>query len=46
MGVDVTKIGAALNHTKKGVTERYIQSTNHILGETLKAVQDALFEKW
>lgn len=46
MGIDVTKIGAALNHAKKGVTGGYIQSTTTMLTETLQAVQDALFESW
>lgn len=46
MGLDVTKIGAALNHAKKGVTGRYIQSTTTMMAETLQAVQDALFETW
>lgn len=46
MGIDVAKIGAALNHAKKGVTGGYIQATTTMLAETLQAVQDALFEVW
>lgn len=43
MGIDVTKIGATLNHAKSGVTSKYIQSTPQMLSQTLQAVQDALF---
>lgn len=44
MGVDIAKIGDALNHTKSGITSRYIQATPTMLAQTLQAVQDALFE--
>lgn len=43
MGIDVTKIGAALNHAKSSVTSKYIQSTLTMHAQTLQAVQDALF---
>ena len=46
MGVDVFKIGRALNHVKNGVTEGYIQSTPAMLSETLQTVQDVIFQKW
>lgn len=44
MGVDIGKIGDALNHAKSGITSRYIQPTPTMLSQTLQAVQDALFE--
>ena len=44
MGVDIGKIGDALNHTKSGITSRYIQATPNMLAQALQAVQDALFE--
>lgn len=44
MGVDVSKIGDALNHAKSGITSRYIQPTPTMLAQALQAVQDALFE--
>lgn len=46
MGIDIVKIGAALNHAKKGVTAGYIQTTPSMLSETLQVVQYAIFQKW
>jgi len=44
VGVDVTKIGAALNHTKIGVTARYIQISANTLRETFESIEAAIFE--
>ena len=43
MGVDITKIGAALNHKKKGVTGTYIQHTANMMRDTLETIEGVIF---
>lgn len=42
MGVDLAKVGEALNHKKQGTTANYIQSTMSGLRNTLQAVENAI----
>ena len=46
MGVDVHRIGAALNHSKQGVTAGYIQTTVLMLRETLEAIETAILKPY
>ncbi len=43
MGYDLNKIGAVLNHSKAGVTARYVQNTRAGKKAVLVAIQNALF---
>lgn len=46
MGVDIYRIGAALNHSKQGVTAGYIQTTMNMLKETLEAIETAILKPY
>ncbi|MDA9076212.1 tyrosine-type recombinase/integrase [Burkholderiaceae bacterium] len=46
MGVDINKIGAALNHKKRNVTAGYIQTTANMLRETIETIETVIFRKW
>jgi integrase len=42
MGFDLERIGAVLNHTKSGITSRYVQTPISSLRETLQCVENAV----
>lgn len=46
IGIDVNKIGAALNHKKKGVTAGYIQTTAFMLRETFEKIEYIIFRNF
>jgi hypothetical protein len=46
MGVDLNKIGAALNHKKRNVTAGYIQTTANMLRETIETIEALIFGEW
>lgn len=46
MGYDLERIGAVLNHSKSGITSRYIQTTIESLRETLQTVEDVVLENF
>lgn len=45
LGYDLNAIGQILNHSKKGVTSSYIQSTHQRLREILEDIQNSLFSE-
>jgi integrase len=46
IGIDANKIGAALNHKKKGVTAGYIQTTAYMMRETFEKIEYMIFRKF
>jgi integrase len=46
IGIDANKIGAALNHKKKGVTAGYIQTTAFMLRDTFEKIEYIIFKNF
>jgi integrase len=43
IGIDANRIGAALNHKKKGVTAGYIQTTAYMMRDTFEKIEQMIF---